>query len=108
VRQKNFDVILIDGAFSRYDSARSAVEHLAPGGIILLDDADWYGRTSKFLRSQNLIQVDFHGMKPGDGAAWRATSLFLHREFTPEPRPGMALPMVSRGGIALGSSWDRP
>ena len=106
VARTMYDVILIDGAFSRYEAARASIKHLAKGGIILLDDADWYSHTSKYLRSQNLIQVDFHGPKPGDGAAWRSTSLFLHRDFVAKPRDGMVLPAPSRGGIALGSSWD--
>jgi hypothetical protein len=102
-----YDIILIDGAFSRYDSAVAAVKHLALGGMILLDDADWYTRTSQFLRANNLIQIDFHGPKPGDGAAWRSTSLFLHREFNAKPKPGQTLPAPSRGGISLGAgSWD--
>ena len=102
-----FDVILIDGAFSRYEAAQAALQHLAPGGVILLDDADWYVRTSELLRSNNLIQVDFHGPKPGDGAAWRSTSLFLHREFDARPHPGQPLPAPSRGGISLGAgAWD--
>jgi hypothetical protein len=105
--RKEYDVILIDGAFSRYNAAKSAIKHLAPGGFILLDDGDWYTRTSQFLRANNLIQIDFHGPKPGDGAAWRSTSLFLHRDFKPKPKPGQTLPAPSRGGISLGAgSWD--
>ena len=107
LRHTLFDVILIDGSFSRYDAAVASVDHLAKGGIILLDDADWYSKTAQYLRSQNLIQVDFHGFKPGDGAAARSTSLFLHRDFQPSPKEGLALPLPSRGGISLGSSWDR-
>ena len=116
-----FDIVLIDGAFSRYESALATlgsdgredadtadqVARLAQGGFVLLDDADWYPRTSRLLRERgDLIQVDFHGPKPGDGAAWRSTSLYLHRDFVAHPPPGMVLPRVGRGGIRLGSSWD--
>ena len=53
-----FDVVLIDGAFSRFQSAESTmgvlaggaaggVHKLAKGGIVLVDDADWVPRTSR-------------------------------------------------------------
>jgi hypothetical protein len=119
--RRGFDIVLIDGAFSRYESALATlgsdgredvdtadqIARLARGGFVLLDDADWYPRTSRLLRERGgLIQVDFHGPKPGDGAAWRSTSLYLHRDFVARPPPGMPLPRVGRGGLRLGSEWD--
>lgn len=36
-----FDVIVVDGA-ERYRSAEAALEKLIPGGMIILDNAEWY------------------------------------------------------------------
>lgn len=80
----NFDVVIIDGAY-RQECAEVALKKLKPGGIILLDNADWYVETAKLLRDSNLIQVDMTGLGPINAYAW-TTSLFLHREFSFKPK----------------------
>ncbi len=56
-----FDVIVVDGA-ERYRSAEAALEKLIPGGMIILDNAEWYPNTAELLRGAGLLRcvsVDF-------------------------------------------------
>lgn len=69
-----FDIIVIDGLY-RYDCSIRAAEYLRPGGMIVLDNADWHFETSKKLREQDLIQVDFTGFKPAHDDV-QTTSVF--------------------------------
>lgn len=94
--EQSFDLIIIDGLY-RADCARTAVKRLAPGGVVVLDDSDWYPKTCAWLRSQGLIQIDFDGMTP---TAWTTstTSLFLDRNFAPTP-VFEELPGPSRAGL---------
>jgi hypothetical protein len=81
-----FDVIIVDGKY-RMSCAANAIEHLAPGGFILLDNSDWHPRTAEKLRDAGLIQIDFTGAGPLNAYAW-TTSLFLSPGFRPRPRRG--------------------
>ncbi|MDX2255901.1 MAG: hypothetical protein NW214_10320 [Pseudanabaenaceae cyanobacterium bins.39] len=83
--EQNFDVIIIDGNFSRYKCAQSAIKKLQTGGLIILDNADWWVKTAAFLRSCNLIEVDMTGFSPINGYTL-TTSFFLHREFNLKPK----------------------
>lgn len=74
-----FDVIIIDGKF-RIECAKIARNYLNVGGIIILDNSDWYKNTAKYLREQNMIEVDFHGFGPINQYNW-TTSFFLDRAF---------------------------
>jgi hypothetical protein len=58
-----FDVIIIDG-IERFRSAQNALQKLSPHGFIILDNADWYPRTARYLRMQGLKQIDFIGFSP--------------------------------------------
>lgn len=77
--EKKFDIIIIDGKY-RSECAKAAPNHLAEGGIIILDNSDWYKNTAKYLRAQNYIQVDFHGFGPVNQYNW-TTSFFFDRRF---------------------------
>ena len=79
-----FDVVVIDGSY-RYECAQKAVNRLKPGGIILLDNADWHVQTAKLLRDSDLIEVDMTGLGPINAYAW-TTSFFLHRDFNLKPK----------------------
>ncbi|MEQ1749206.1 MAG: hypothetical protein ABL974_07265 [Prosthecobacter sp.] len=70
-----WDVVIVDGSH-RLECARVAVEVLVPGGLILLDNADWFTDAADFLRSQGLTQVDFQGFGPCNPYTW-TTSVFL-------------------------------
>lgn len=70
-----FDIIIVDGA-ERYKSAVAAVLKLSEGGIIILDNADWYPNTSKMLRREGFIQLDFYGFSPINSFP-ECTSIFM-------------------------------
>lgn len=76
---RQFDVIIIDGQF-RYACVRNAIRCLKEGGMIILDNSDWYPNVSSFLRDNNLIEVDFSGFGPVNNYTW-TTSLYLTRDF---------------------------
>lgn len=79
VNHENFDVIIIDGHY-RTKCAQEVIKKLNPGGLIILDNSDWWVDTAKILRNFNLIQIDMSGFGPINYYTW-TTSLFLHREF---------------------------
>ncbi len=81
----NFDVVIIDGIFNRYECAKIAINKLNRGGFIILDNSDWYVETSAFLRDFNLIEIDMAGFTPINGYT-STTSFFLHREFNFQPK----------------------
>lgn len=70
-----FDVVVVDGLW-RKPSARVALEHLAPGGMIVLDNADWFPYSHALLRDTGMIPIDFHGAGPLGRYSW-TTSVFL-------------------------------
>lgn len=75
-----FDVIVIDGIFARAACAEVAPDFLAPGGMILLDNSDWFFKAVSNLRKKDFIQVDFSGFTPIN-AYVASTSAFLSRSF---------------------------
>jgi hypothetical protein len=99
-----FDVIVVDGR-RRFSCARRAVAKLRPGGLIVLDNADWYPNTAAMLREAGLIQVDMSGFGPINAYTW-TTSLFLHRDFRPRPLADR-LPTSPLGGLPDSSDDDR-
>lgn len=80
-----YDVIVVDGK-RRFQCAAAAVEKLAPGGMVILDDSDRINTSQEYvkavanLRSADLIQVDFYGFCPMNSYT-KTTSLFLRRDF---------------------------
>lgn len=78
-QNKKFDIIVIDGKY-RYECAKIAGKCLSPGGLIILDNSDWFPKTARTLREHNLIQVDFNGFGPINNYTW-TTSLFFSRNF---------------------------
>jgi hypothetical protein len=91
-----FDVIVVDGYAQKRTRARcaqKAIEHLKPGGMIILDNADWLPASSMILRQAGLIEVDMAGFGPINRYTW-TTSFFLSRDFDFDPatqrRPGFS------------------
>jgi hypothetical protein len=90
-----YDVIVVDGRW-RYDCCCSAPACLVDDGLIILDNAERYPKATAFLRSQDLLQVDFIGHGPINSYIW-STSLFFTRNFrfptkseiVPHMGPGM-------------------
>jgi hypothetical protein len=82
-----YDVIVIDGSH-RERCIRPALTALRDGGVVVLDNADWYPQQAAELRAAGLIEVDFTGMSPVK-AYILTTSLFLHRGFAMRPLHGV-------------------
>ncbi|MDO9582623.1 MAG: hypothetical protein Q7J24_05875 [Desulfomicrobium sp.] len=70
-----FDIIIIDGVW-RNECAAEAMSKIKPGGLIILDNSDWYTDVSDFLRTKGYFQVDFNGFGPINPYCW-TTSIFL-------------------------------
>lgn len=101
-----FDVIVIDSYGYRYDCAVEAVDKLAAGGVIILDNSDWHPGTAGVLKKRGLIQVDFSGFKVTECHA-STTSLFLHRDFN-FPTLQARQPAYCVGAREILSGWDKP
>jgi hypothetical protein len=83
-----FDVIVIDG-HSRVRCSLIAAEHLKPGGMIVLDNADWFPEAAANLRGAGLLEVSFTGFAPITDCT-STTSFFFHRAFEFPLRPESA------------------
>ena len=102
-----FDVIIVDGAGYRYDCAQQALAKLAPGGLIVLDNADWHHHTAAMLKASGLLQIDMSGFKPCESHT-STTSLFLDRQFD-FPTIKNRQPDFAMGAKRLHSTdWDKP
>jgi hypothetical protein len=105
---RTFDIVIIDSAANRYQLAKSAIQVLKAGGLVILDNSDWFPNAARVLREADLIQVDFHDFRPLHHFRC-TTSLFLHREFRPKPKADR-LPLMPIGGkdVAQTNQWDSP
>lgn len=72
---RSFDVVVIDGAW-REDCVDPAIAHLAPGGFIILDNADRDHEAGCLLRARGFFEVDFNGFGPINDYTW-TTAIFL-------------------------------
>lgn len=83
--ETKYDVIVIDGK-RREKCAEAAVQKLAEGGMIILDDSDRintsleYVHAVEILKQANLLQVDFYGFCPMNNYT-KTTSIFFSRNF---------------------------
>ena len=98
-----FDTIVIDGVY-RFNCAIEAVKRINSGGIILLDNSDWFPNTAKFLRGAGFNQVDFIGVGPINSYAW-CTSLFFQKQLAVPRRSDQEIVEV-QGGIEQVSEED--
>ena len=101
----SFDIIVVDGPArgrTRYKCAMRALNHLRPGGLVILDNSDWLPQSSRLLRESVLIQIDMSGFIPIGGHT-QTTSIFLHRSCELEPRGGLQ-PQPSAG--ARVQNWE--
>lgn len=92
----SFDIIVVDGLY-RYDCAVEALKKLNQGGIIILDNSDWWPETSKFLRNTNLIEVDMNGFGPINSYTW-TTSFYISRDVQLKPANDRC-PYYGRGNL---------
>ncbi len=72
---KTYEVIVIDGLL-RFECAQAALLFLARGGLLILDNSDWQPRLCEWLRTQEMMQIDFHGFGPVNDYTW-CTSIFV-------------------------------
>ena len=105
-RPGGYDLIVIDG-HSRVRCAEIAPRHLRSGGVIILDNSDWFSDASGTLREADLIEVDMAGLAPINDFV-TTTSFYFHREFrgaskserqpvgAPGSRPKPPFPKVTR------------
>jgi hypothetical protein len=95
-----FDVIVVDGPLrGRLECAARAIERLAPGGIIILDNSNWLPRTASLLRKEEYLQVDFSGFGPAGVWTW-TTSVYFDRNCRLAPKRGLQ-PLPGLGSIRL-------
>ena len=105
IQGEKFDVIIIDG-IRRTECSKVVGDFLnkesSDGYMVILDNADWYKETSKYLREElNLIEVDFHGFGPINSYTW-TTSIFLSRNFNFKPinnsQPNFSISAIRQSG----------
>ncbi len=76
---KKFDLIIVDGDY-RDECVKVAINYLKNGGFIILDNSDWFQKSSKFLTNNNLIEINFNGFAPSNHYT-STTSFYLTRDF---------------------------
>lgn len=91
---EQFDIIIVDG-IRRFDCVKTAIKLLKDGGMIIFDNSDRNPEYCKFLRDQNLIEIDFHGFGPIVNFT-TTTSIFLTR--TVNFQPITIQPLIPVGG----------
>jgi hypothetical protein len=79
-----YDIIVIDG-HSRVRCSEVAPRYLKEGGLIILDNSDWFFDASANLRNADLIEVDMAGMAPISDFV-STTSFYFHRAFRNTPK----------------------
>lgn len=67
-----FDLIVIDGR-ARVACGARAEAHLAPGGVILLDNSERARYEPLFRQFDHLMRTDYSGLGPYSAAPWRTT-----------------------------------
>jgi hypothetical protein len=87
LNSRKYDLIVIDG-LHRLACSRLAVQCLTSGGLIILDNSDWFPETARTLREADLIQIDFTGIGPINYYTW-TTSIFLDRNFAMKSRSNL-------------------
>jgi hypothetical protein len=83
-RHGSFDIVIIDGDW-RLDCADIAATKLKPGGLVILDNSDWYVKAAARLHGEGYLQVDMKGLGPINPYCW-CTSFFFDRAFNFQKR----------------------
>lgn len=99
-----FDVIVVDAATNRHNCARHARSKLKRGGMIVLDNSEWYPKSAEFLRNSGLLQIDFTGFKSTESHT-SVTSVFFERSFALNPVTDRQ-PSLLPGSLDVVTSWD--
>jgi hypothetical protein len=106
-RGSRFDVIVIDGQ-TRLRCAQVAVDSLQEGGLIILDNSDWFPKTSAVLRARDLIVVDLSGFGPINDYT-STTSLYFDRRFAVGPKSDrQPMPGIGSRPNSFDEAWWSP
>ena len=95
LKDEKYDVVIVDADY-RFNCAKEAVQRVNPGGIIILDNSDWYPGVISYLVENRFSQIDFIGWGPVNSYAW-STSLFFMEKIQ-IPRRTRAIEVI--GGIS--------
>ena len=74
-RGSAFDIIVVDGVW-RDTCADICIPFLAGGGVLILDNSDWYWETAARIRENGFLEVSFSGFGPVNDYTW-TTSVFF-------------------------------
>jgi hypothetical protein len=91
-----FNIVVVDGVW-RDSCADACLPYLAPDGMLILDNSDWYWETAARLRSKGLFEVSFSGFGPVNDYTWTTSIFFRGMEArmrdmsAPEPVGGLRL-----------------
>lgn len=99
----NFDVVVIDGIW-RNECALTAIQKLSSGGVIILDNSDWYVDVVEFLDSQKFVRVDFNGPGPINNYSW-TTSFFFRGDCVFSNRLSAPMPIMGIGVTSRPENW---
>ena len=105
-RHGTFDIIVIDGAFWRLSCALAVEGRLNKGGVIILDNSEWYVKAAEQLRSYGYLQVDMKGFCPINPYC-TCTTFFFDRAFD-FPKRHKFQPVHGLGGRELYAQEDWP
>jgi len=61
--KRKFDIIIIDGE-NRQECVNIAIKQLKRGGLIILDNSDWYPKTCRSLHNIGFTEINFSGFGP--------------------------------------------
>jgi predicted O-methyltransferase YrrM len=86
-----FDIVVVDGHLRR-ELVSLAFEALAPGGAIILDNAEGYGFQDE-LRNRDCRKVDFFGFAPGVSRRHCTSLVFVGDCFLFDPK--IAVPALT-------------
>ncbi|WP_082727960.1 class I SAM-dependent methyltransferase [Burkholderia mayonis] len=103
---RKFDVVVVDGA-ERYRSALTALKVVSPGGMIILDNAEWYPNTANMLEQAGMIEVRFNGFGPIN-AFPSTSSAFISRHSTLSSLKHARAPGVGGRALPNGALDDGP
>jgi len=87
---RKFDVIIVDGHLRR-ELAAMAFDYLAPGGAIILDNAEGYGFYDE-ISKRPCRRIDFFGFAPGVRLRHCTSIVFVEDCFL--LRPDIAIPVI--------------
>jgi hypothetical protein len=85
-----FDIIVVDGHL-RQEATALAFEYLAPGGAIILDNAEGYGFYDE-VSKRDCRRVDFFGFAPGVSLRHCTSIVFIEDCFLFQPK--IPIPVV--------------